>query len=171
MRNTFQFVRTAALNVTSRSVPEISRLTSSNLNAAVPTFRPSDVHKCQQDVPFNETLAVKQIAWLQSYIQFQTTLSYLKNPPAGYQLPSVDLVSQLNAISQGASSGHYENEFEFETDIFSVIASVGDGHLTFIPFLMGAFLFSRKDDLVSVSEDGIKSPKVYIRSESSPSGW
>lgn len=117
-------------------------------------------------MPFNETLAVKQIAWLQSYVQFQTTLNYLKSPPPEYQLGSVDLVSQLNAIAQGARSGHYSNEFQFESDIYSLFASAGDGHLSYLPYLIGSFLFSRMDDLVSVSEDGIQTPKVYIRCES-----
>ena len=129
--------------------------------ATVVPFIPSDVYACGQDVPINETLAISQISWIKEFIQFQSTLAYLKNPPTGYLLPPVDLVGGLDAIAKNTAAGHYENEYDFEIDMWSLINSAADGHLSFIPYLMGAFQYSRSP-LVSVSLDGIDLPKVYF---------
>jgi hypothetical protein len=125
-------------------------------------FKPSLVYSCLQDVPMNKTLAVAQIDWIQQYLPFQSTLSYLAKPPSSYPLPAVDLVGGLNNIREKADTGAYKNEYDFEYDIFNLFQQSYEGHLSFTPLLIGSFQFVRHVSLVSVSENGTDLPKVYF---------
>ncbi|KAI9700928.1 MAG: hypothetical protein M1820_006689 [Bogoriella megaspora] len=133
--------------------------------SATPKFKPSDVYSCLQEVPINNTLAAKQVDWLNNFIQFQTTLEYLKNPPPTYQMPPTDLIAGFEGIKHKALSNGYANEYEFELAIAKLINSAQDGHLSFTPWLVGNFAFNRNVQLVSVSLDGIEVPKVYFFSD------
>jgi hypothetical protein len=126
------------------------------------SFKPSDAVACLKDVPINKTLAVSQIDWIQRFIQFQSTLGWLKSPPSTYGLPPVDLVGGLQKIQSNAKSGKYSNQFDFEVDIDTLINSASDGHLGFTPFLVGAFSLQTSVSLVSISDDGHALPKVYF---------
>jgi hypothetical protein len=62
-------------------------------------------------VPFNEAVAVRFINYYNTTIQFQSTLSYLKNPPTGYQQPTVDFQGGLEKIKNNVTSGVYKNQY------------------------------------------------------------
>ena len=111
----------------------------------------------------NRTAAVAQIEWIQNFVQFQTTLAYLKDPTPEYQLPPIDIVGGLSKIGQDADDGKYDNEFDFELDIFNLIAHADDGHFIFEPFLIQGFGYNRTFGLVSVSMNGLELPKIYIQ--------
>jgi hypothetical protein len=68
-------------------------------------------------VPLDKTAAVGFINWLKPYLQFQSTLGWLKNPPPSYQQPAVDIIGGLDAISSKVSSNGYKNEYEFEAAV------------------------------------------------------
>ena len=123
------------------------------------------VHDCLQDVPINKTAAVAQLSWLSNFLQFQTTLSYLKNPTPEYQPPAVDLMGGLSEIAHKAAAGGYASEYDFELETATLIASAADGHLTYLPTLVQTFTYSRNVSLVSISEDGLTLPKIYVRSD------
>ena len=109
----------------------------------------------------NNSLVAAQIASLKSYISFQSTLAYLKTPPPSYDLPLVDILGGLDAIASKAVASGYQNEWQVELEVFNLIASVGDGHLTVLPYLLGAYAFVTGVNLVSISPDGIKLPEIY----------
>ena len=111
----------------------------------------------------NRTAAVAQIEWIQNFVQFQTTLAYLKYPTPECQLPPIDIVGGLDKIGQDAETRSYENEFDFELDIFNLIAHADDGHFIYEPFLVQGFGFNRTISLVSVSMDSGQLPKVYTQ--------
>lgn len=123
---------------------------------------PSEVFACFQEIPINNALAAAQIDWLQPFVQFQTTLAYLKDPPPSYQMPPVDIVGGLAAIKAKVLSNGYTNEYDFELDVCKLIYSARDGHFNFVPGLIGLFTFSREIELVSVSLDGVRTPKIYF---------
>jgi hypothetical protein len=139
--------------------------TQFSLYTADPSFKPSLVYSCLQDVPINKTLAVAQIDWIQQFIPFQSTLSYLAKPPSSYPLPAVDLVAGLSTIREKADSGAYHNEYDFEYDIYDLFRQAYEGHLVFTPFLVGSFSYDRHVSLVSFSENGTSLPKVYFLCE------
>lgn len=105
------------------------------------------------------------MSWLANILQFQSTLSYLKDPTPEYQLPAMDLVGGLSEIAHKAAAGGYASEYDFELETYNLIVSAGDGHLTYLPILPTTFTYSRNVSLVSVSTDGITPPKIYVRSD------
>lgn len=73
-------------------------------------FYASDAFACLTSVPFNQAVAVRFIDYYNTTIQFQSTLSYLKNPPEGYQQPAVDFEGELEKIKINATTGVYKNQ-------------------------------------------------------------
>ncbi|KAF2234157.1 hypothetical protein EV356DRAFT_533206 [Viridothelium virens] len=130
-----------------------------------PTFKPSAVYACLQEVPINNTLAAQQVEWLETYLQFHTTTVYLKNPPPTYQPLAVDLLEGMKEIKTKALAGQYTSEYDFELALYNLIVRGRDGHLVFIPWLVGNFEIRRNVELVSISSDGVQAPKVYFYSD------
>lgn len=116
-------------------------------------------------MPINKDLAGAQIEYIQNHVQFQSTLAYLKNPPPGYSIPSVDIVAGLDNIAKKAAHGQYTDQLSFELDIYSLITSAEDGHFVYVSFLLGAFAYTRDASLVSLSFDGVQESKVYVESK------
>ncbi|KAH3961420.1 hypothetical protein HBH52_230590 [Parastagonospora nodorum] len=117
---------------------------------------------CLKSVPISQTDASKTIEALKKMIQFQSTISYLKNPPKGWPHEKVDLLAGLDDIGNKVKS--YQNEYDFEADIASLLAKAHDGHLAFNGMAYaGAFRWRRSGQiaLVSASQDGKEIPKVW----------
>jgi hypothetical protein len=97
-------------------------------------------------------------------VEFQSTISYLKDPPKGWPNEKVDLVAGLNEIGTKVTNGDYTNEYDFENDIASLFIKAHDGHLSFNGMAYaGAFRWRRSSRiaLVSASKDGNEIPKVW----------
>lgn len=73
-------------------------------------FYASDAFACLSSVPFNDAVALRFIDYYNTTLQFQSTLSYLKTPPTGYQQPAVDLVAGLQGIKNNVTAGVYKNQ-------------------------------------------------------------
>lgn len=135
-------------------------------NGPVPTSVPAGLaYDCLKTIPLNVTSA-KGILWdLPVYLAWQSTLTYLKNPPAEYAekvQPPVDILGGLEQISADIDAGVITGEYDFCWRIFSLIGAAHDGHFNYIPDVIGyAFQFGRTVPLVSVSEDGEKLPAVF----------
>jgi hypothetical protein len=56
------------------------------------------------------------------FLQFQSTLGYLKNPPKGYLLPGVDVISGFIQMRQKLRNGGYKSQYEFTSDISGVVS-------------------------------------------------
>ena len=67
---------------------------------------------CLPDRPFS----------LLPWVQFQSTLDHLKNPPKEYLLSGVDVVSGLIQIRQKLRDGGYKTQFQFVRDLNSVVS-------------------------------------------------
>jgi hypothetical protein len=72
------------------------------------TFQiPADVaYAYQLSAPFNQNLSVSLIDYIVPYINFQSSLAYLKTPPSTYLMPAVDILGGLQEIRQNASVEH-----------------------------------------------------------------
>ena len=91
----------------------------------------------------------------------------MKDPPAGYQEPAVDVLASFNEVLANISSGAYTSEHDFQVHLLEVFMSVHDGHFRFAPDLLAkAITFRRPVGLASVSFDGLSEPKVYGYSKS-----
>ncbi len=108
------------------------------------------------------TDALALVRSFEPYLEFQSTLDYLKNPPPGYLLPPVDLLAGLSDIELKLLHGAYSNEWDFQTDISVLLQNAHDGHLQFTGDVRAnGITVSRSRALVSLSEDGQQLPKVY----------
>jgi hypothetical protein len=115
-------------------------------------------------VPFNPAPALRFIEYYNTTLQFQSSLDYLKNPPAGYQQPAIDVMGVLGRIKANVTAGVYQNQYEFELDIQKLIYACHDEHLDLRAGILAAFSFGSPYAITSVSIDGKEPPKVYITS-------
>lgn len=114
-------------------------------------------------MPFNPAVAHRFLAYLNTTMQFQSTLRYLSNPPDGYQQSSVNVEQELQAISANVTAGSYHNQYAFEADVMALIQSTHDTHVTMSAGIMSTFSFGGWYKLVTASIDGVQAPKVYLR--------
>jgi hypothetical protein len=113
-------------------------------------------------VPFNQAVADRFITYLNQTWQFQSTLSFLKSPPATYQQPAVDLLGGLKNIRGRVAANSYPNQYAFEVAVQKLVLNAHDAHLSLYAGILDAFTFASPYDLVSVSRDGKEQPKVYF---------
>lgn len=135
-------------------------------NGPIPTSVPADIaYECLYSMPINVTSAKQVLFDVPVYINWQSTLDVLKNPPAEYvdkvQAP-VDILAGLDAISKDIDDGTILSEYDFGWRLYTLIGAAHDGHFAYIMDVVGyPFTFNRPLALVSVSEDGSKLPAVF----------
>lgn len=129
-------------------------------------FVASYAFECLTSVPFNDDVALRFIDYYNTTLQFQSTLAYLKDPPPGYQQPSVDLLDGLQQIKNNVTAGIYKNQYAFEVDVQHLVYSVHDSHVNLFSGILSSFSFGSSTALVAVSVDGTSVPDVYIAGES-----
>ncbi|KAI5251812.1 hypothetical protein E4T42_03942, partial [Aureobasidium subglaciale] len=121
-------------------------------------------YECLHTIPFNQSAAVALMQSMRPYLDWQTTTSYLKDPPKEYaekvQAP-YNFWSHFDAVEENVARGSYASEYEFGWDLYQLTARAHDGHFNYIPDSVGFFAFGRTTALVSVSEDGRSLPVVY----------
>ncbi|EUC36269.1 hypothetical protein COCCADRAFT_34277 [Bipolaris zeicola 26-R-13] len=120
---------------------------------------------CLNDIPFNASSAKRLIEGIRPYIDWQSTLDVLKNPPAEYVekiQPPVDIIGGLDQIDADIDAGNFKNEYDFGWTLYKLIQSAHDGHFAYVPDSVGSlFTWGRPIPLVSVSEDGDQLPAVF----------
>lgn len=128
-------------------------------------FLASSAYACLTSVPFNGAVATRFLQYYNDTIQFHTTSAYLRNPPASYQQPSVDLFRRLDQLQQDIDDSAFPNQYAFEATLQNLIYSAHDGHLQLVAGVLAAFTFFNPVGIVSVSTDGKQLPKVYITND------
>lgn len=134
--------------------------------AASPLFVPGELGlECLKAMPFEPKRAVSFVKEYRKYMQFQSTVDILKNPPADYPMPPTDLLGGLDEIEQKAGAGMYESQYEFDRELQSLVYSAFDGHLSVQLCSYSVFGgFVNKASLVSISSNGTTLPEVYVSS-------
>ncbi|KAH7154748.1 hypothetical protein DER46DRAFT_578566 [Fusarium sp. MPI-SDFR-AT-0072] len=128
-----------------------------NNSASVLHFPGQLAEDCLQSMPFYPELADPFLDELGKYIQWQSTLETLKNPPDTYMSSPTDILGGLEMIR----STKYSSQWEFDQAINALINSANDGHFSVELCSFTPFTFMRNTALVSVSTDGIKAPELY----------
>ncbi|KAF2971245.1 hypothetical protein GQX73_g2397 [Xylaria multiplex] len=123
------------------------------------------VYECLTSVPFNPAVATRFLRYYNDTLSFHSTLSYLKDPPSTYQQPSVDLLGGLQSLQYAVNSGSFANQYEFEVALQLLLLNAHDDHLYLNAGILSAFSFGSPFDIVSLSVDGVETPKVYIASD------
>ncbi|KAJ8125308.1 hypothetical protein O1611_g8332 [Lasiodiplodia mahajangana] len=123
------------------------------------------VYECLTSVPFNPAVAARFIKYYNDTLGFQSTLSYLKDPPSTYQQPSVDLVGGLQSLLDAVNSGSFANQYEFEVALQLLLLNAHDDHLFLDAGILSVFTFGSPFDIVSLSIDGVETPQVFIATD------
>lgn len=120
---------------------------------------------CLNTVAFNSTSAKGLLKAIRPYIEWQSTLDVLADPPAEYVekvQPAIDILGGLDKIEEDIDAGKFKNEYAFGWSLYTLIQGAHDGHFTYVPDSVGGiFTWSRPIPLVSVSEDGTQLPAVF----------
>jgi hypothetical protein len=100
---------------TSSPCAQVSAAYYAQSGSSAPTVPAKLALDCLNTIPLNATAAVALLKQLKPYIGWQSTLAYLKNPPADYiqkvQAP-VDIVAGLEKIQAKVQSGTYQSEYQ-----------------------------------------------------------
>ncbi|KAH7046704.1 peptidase S41 family protein [Macrophomina phaseolina] len=153
-------------NSTGSACSVVSAIINANPSVATPTLPARLAYDCLMSAPLNKSAALELIDSLKPYIEWQSTQSYLKDPPAEYaekvQGP-VDIELGLVEIADKVNSDAFAGEYEFGWALYSLIQSAHDGHFSYVPDSVGAiFTWGRPISLVSISEDGQKLPAPFV---------
>ncbi|KAK5989469.1 Peptidase S41 family ustP-like protein [Cladobotryum mycophilum] len=123
----------------------------------------SVAYDCLKSVPLNRTAALELVDSIEPYLDFQSNLEYIADPPKGYPFPPYDIFAALDRIRSKLGSSSYQGEYAFQRDLFNAFLKAHDGHLAFYPDLIGKFFhFKRPLSLVSVSKDGKSLPVIKL---------
>ncbi|KAK5112673.1 hypothetical protein LTR85_011184 [Meristemomyces frigidus] len=160
---------TLSSNGTVAACASVSELVASFTSAsptATPTVPAQLAYECINSVPFNQSAAVALLDSIRPYMDWQTTIEYLKDPPAEYAAKvqgPYDFWANFDRIYDNAASGSYENEYAFGFDLYRLYQLAHDGHFVFYPdSVTEIFSFGRTTPLVSVSVDGMSIPEVFV---------
>ncbi|CZR51375.1 uncharacterized protein PAC_01250 [Phialocephala subalpina] len=130
--------------VNSSACAQIAPATAAFLSrnpSATPQVSAQLAMDCLQSVPNKPEPAKALVKSLKAFVQWQSTLAWLKDPPASYMLPATDIEGGLDNISTTAAAGGFASEYDFQLSIFK--------------------LNTLSSDIISVSKDGKEVPKLY----------
>ncbi|KAF2710765.1 hypothetical protein K504DRAFT_475718 [Pleomassaria siparia CBS 279.74] len=123
---------------------------------------------CLRSVPIDVSEDQALIDEMQYFIDWQSNLAWLKNPPEGYTEKKADILEQIKNISSKLSD--YEDEYTLQSDLALTLAKSYDFHFVWSPDMGNIFRFRRGNiglglldefALVSVSSDGKELPQLY----------
>jgi hypothetical protein len=127
------------------------------------TIKPSLMYRCLQSVPVAMEKDLAFTEWLSTYIQVQSTITILPNPPEGHLYPGVDIIGGLMQISTNLRQDVYKSQYDFILDIHRVInVKPRDGHLRYILPLLQLAQFESPVQYISVSDNNLNLPNVYL---------
>ncbi|CAD0029082.1 unnamed protein product, partial [Aureobasidium pullulans] len=108
------------------------------------TFFPADTTlACLRSVPLAKAGNLLQLSGLRVFLEFQSDLEYLKDPVVGRIYPGVDLLADVDKLTSLLEDDSYDNEYDFQMDVFKLFSSAYDGHLAYVPDILDVFVFSR----------------------------
>lgn len=125
-------------------------------------FLASDAYDCLITAPFNATVASGLVAYYRDFLQFQSTLAYLKDPPPSYQQPSIDVLASLDALEAQVQVGAFKTEYDFEVALQTIIYAIHDAHVSLSAGILSIFTFGSPLRIVSASSNGVELPKIYV---------
>lgn len=134
---------------------------------AMPTVAASLALECLKSVPLGKEGAMKIVDGIEPFLEWQSDITYKKNPPKGYFYPGYDMLANLAKVKSNLKSGNYSGEYDFQIDLFQeVSAPSSDGHFVLLPDILDIFRWRRQSlAIVSVSEDGDSLPVIKLQSE------
>ncbi|KAK1524624.1 peptidase S41 family protein [Colletotrichum paranaense] len=128
--------------------------------------KPSLAYQCLRSISVDVERDTALVRYLRPWLEYQSTVDILLDPPAEYLYLGVDIFGGLDNITQSLENGGYESQIDFTVDLYRLInVKPRDGHLSWSPVLGVLISFSTPALFISISEDGIKSPRIYLYSD------
>ncbi|KID62943.1 Peptidase S41 family protein ustP [Metarhizium brunneum] len=125
-------------------------------------LRPSVGTACRKSLPVMQKANLKLLDYLRPYIEFQSTIELLKDPPPEYLLPGVDIMGGMQAMRQKLENNSYESQLDVMTDLHNIFVAASDNHFGYLPGLFSAFRYARPDlNFRSISTDGFDMPQIF----------
>lgn len=106
------------------------------ISAATPTIDAQLGYDCLTSVPLHDRAAKTLVEATLPFIEWQSTIEYLKAPPKGYTEPAVDLRVGFADVLDKITEGAFETEYEFQASLWKVFISAHDEHFRFLPDLL-----------------------------------
>ena len=108
------------------------------------TIFPADLaYSCLRSVPLAKEGDLSQLSGLRAFLEFQSDLDYLQDPTIGRIYPGVDLLAGLDKLTSLLRDDFYDNEYDFQLDVFKLFSAAYDGHLSYTPDIVDVFAFGR----------------------------
>ncbi|KJK76580.1 hypothetical protein H634G_08168 [Metarhizium anisopliae BRIP 53293] len=125
-------------------------------------LRPSVGTACRKSLPVRQKANLELLDYLQPYVEFQSTIELLKDPPPEYLLPGVDIMGAMQAMRQKLENNSYESQLDMMTDLHNIFVAANDNHFGYLPGLFSAFRYARPDlNFRSISTDGFDMPQIF----------
>ncbi|KAM0186590.1 hypothetical protein ACHAPI_011614 [Fusarium lateritium] len=149
----------AVTAATADSCARISKAVSESTSSPV-VITAQIANDCLESMPFYPELAESFIDELTKYIQWQSTLEALKNPPETYASSPTDILGGLKKIR----STNFSSQWKFDEAINALLETANDGHLRVSLCSTAIFKFFRSRlPIVSISKDGLETPEIYTQ--------
>ncbi|KAF6790681.1 peptidase S41 family protein [Colletotrichum sojae] len=125
--------------------------------------KPSTAYQCLRSIPVDVGRDAAFIDYIRPWLEFQSTVGILPEPPKEYLYPGVNIFGGLDNMTSALRNGTYESQMDFAVDLYRLInVKPRDGHLGYTPVLNTLISFETPALFISISEDGIKTPRVYL---------
>ncbi|CRK21632.1 hypothetical protein BN1723_002750 [Verticillium longisporum] len=125
--------------------------------------RPSIAYECLRSIAVDTERDIALLEYLEPWLEFQSTVGILADPPEGYMYPGVDILGGFSNITSMLRNGDYDNQYDFVVDLFRLInVKPREGHLSYTPALISAIQFATPAVFISISEDGTSLPSIYL---------
>ncbi|PHH79995.1 hypothetical protein CDD82_2041 [Ophiocordyceps australis] len=134
------------------------KMTRKDMPKEPPRVPGQPVQDCLQSLPYKPQLGQEFAVEFSKYLQFQSTLETLQNPPKTYASEATDILGGLAEMGKK----NYKTQNDFDVDLVSLVSSAHDGHFDVSPCSLSLFSFERDHGgIVSVSRDGRSLPELY----------
>ncbi|KAL9949451.1 hypothetical protein D7B24_003819 [Verticillium nonalfalfae] len=125
--------------------------------------RPSIAYECLRSIAVDTERDIALLEYLEPWLEFQSTVGILADPPEGYMYPGVDILGGFSNMTNMLRNGDYDNQYDFIVDLFRLInVKPREGHLSYTPALISAVQFATPAVFISISEDGTSLPSIYL---------
>ena len=81
-------------------------------------------YNCISSVMINVQDATQFLDSIVPYLNFQTSLAYLKDPPPSYQKPAVDVLGEIQSVRNNLTSGGFLRQYDFDVALQRIISSM-----------------------------------------------
>ncbi|RMZ22528.1 hypothetical protein D0859_13440 [Hortaea werneckii] len=165
----YECINTVPFNQSAAGKPTAMRYAHARNSNQVSEYEVDDSRQGPKRVANADDHIVALMDSIRPYLDWQTTIEYLADPPAEYaskvQAP-YDFWADWDDIYQRVMHGAYTSEYAFGWDLYRSFQKAHDGHFVYYPDSVTLiFSYGRTEPLVSVSGDGTSIPEVYAYSD------